>query len=140
MEEQTQGSIWYKISPDKKYRIYRNEYNNIFYYYVIVQQKNYDGTKVKFKLPVSFKRGVEVPNETDIIIKKGIENLRENKLDKYNPIHTIMITEFETVENEEKKEQEAYNDFRDNLEENKNNDDVYVDFGNEITLDEEEPF
>lgn len=109
--------IAYKIMPDKKYRVWRKEWNNNIYYNIMVSQTNYDGTVSKWYRPISFKKGVDVPNETDIIIKKAVENLRANKVDPYNPITSLMVLEFEIVENQEAKEQQAYADFRDNLEE-----------------------
>lgn len=109
--------IGYKIMANKPYRVWRKEWDNKVYYNIQVTQKNYDGTILKWYRPITFKKGVEVPNETDIIIKKAVENLRENKKDPFNPITSLMILEFETQVNQKAVEQQAYSDFRDSLEE-----------------------
>lgn len=118
MEEETRPKHPYKIMIGDKVRVYRKDFNGVTYYNVLISQKNYDGTSTRYYRPLNFKKGVEVPNETDIIIKDMYENLRPNKRDSYNPITALMITEFETVERQEQLEQEALADYRDNLEEN----------------------
>ena len=80
---------------------------------------------------IIFKKGVSVDNETDIKIISGIENIRDNsyvddKKKTYSPIFTYMITEFEICEREEQQIQQAYDNFRDNLNQNE--------------LDDEDPF
>lgn len=116
--EEKEPIIWRKIEPNRKYRIWRKDYNGSTYYNIQVTQKEYDGTESKYYIPVAFKKGISVDNQTDIKIIKGIENLRKNKLDQYNPIFSYMITEFEIIENEEQKEQQAYQKYQDTLNEN----------------------
>ena len=118
MQEEKKNKHPYKIMIGDKIRVFRKDYNGNTYYNVQITQKNYDGTVSKYYRPLTFKKGVEVANETDIIIKDMFENLRPNKKDSYNPITALMITEFDTVERQEQLEQEALADFRDNLEEN----------------------
>ena len=118
MEEEKKGKHPYKVMIGDKIRVFRKDYNGNTFYNVQITQKNYDGTVSKYYRPLTFKKGVEVANETDIIIKDMFENLRANKKDSYNPITALMITEFDTVERQEQLEQEALADFRDNLEEN----------------------
>lgn len=112
------AGISYKIMANRPYRVWRKEWNNKIYYNIQVSQTNYDGTISKWYRPITFKKGIEVPNETDIIIKKAVENLRPNAKDPYNPITALMILEFETVANQEQMEQQAYADYRANIEEN----------------------
>ena len=112
---------FHKLEVGQKIRVFKTVFNDKTYYKFQVTQKNYDGTSTKFYIPIQFKKGVEVDNETDIIPKKFVENLRENKKDPYSPVHYYQINEFETVENEEKMIQNAYDDFRDNLDENEMN-------------------
>jgi hypothetical protein len=114
------SGITYKIQPNKQYRLWRKDYNGRTFYNIEVRQKNYDGTTSKWYRPITFKNGVDLPNGVDIIIKGGIENLRNNKLDPYNPITAIMVTDFETKESQEILEQQAYDEFRDNLAEIEN--------------------
>lgn len=121
--EEEKGSIWHKIMPNHKYRIWRKDFNGNTFYNILVSQKEYDNTESKYYIPVSFKKGIEVANETDIIIKKAIENLRSNKNVEenkrpYAPIFSYMITEFEIVEREEQKQAQAYQKFQETLNEN----------------------
>lgn len=123
MEEEKESSIWYKVMPNHKYRVWRKDYNNQTFYNIMVQQKQYDNQVKKYYIPITFKKGIEVANETDIKIIKAIENIRENKLvdeknRAYYPVFSYMITEFETLEREEQTIQNAYDEFRDNLNEN----------------------
>lgn len=126
-EEEKKGSIWHKIMPNHKYRIWRKDFNGKTFYNILVSQKEYDNTESKYYIPVSFKKGIEVDNETDIIIIKAIENLRSNKNVEeskrpYAPIFSYMITEFEVVEREEQKQSQAYQKYQDILSENETED------------------
>lgn len=130
-QEENKKGIWRKIEEGKKYRIWRKDYNGQTFYNILVEQKQYDNTKKKYYIPVTFKKGVSVDNETDIKIISGIENIRDNsyvddKKKTYSPIFTYMITEFEICEREEQQIQQAYDNFRDNLNQNE--------------LDDEDPF
>jgi len=118
MEEEKKGKHPYKIMIGDKVRVFRKDYNGRTFYNVAITQNNYDGTKSTYYRPLTFKKGVEVANETDIIIRDMFENLRQNKKDPYNPITALMITEFDTIERQEQIQQEALADFRENLEEN----------------------
>lgn len=123
MEEEQKGSIWHKIMPNHKYRIWRKDFNGQTFYNILVTQKEYDNTESKYYIPVTFKKGVSVDNQTDIKIIKAIENLRSNKNveDKYKsyaPIFSYMITEFEIVERKEQQEAQAYQKFQETLNEN----------------------
>lgn len=123
MEEEKKGSIWYKIMPNKKYRIWRKDFNGQTFYNIRVSQKQYDDSTKYYYIPVTFKKGVEVPNETDIKIIKAIENIRENKnveekVRPYNGIMSYLITEFETVERQEQIESQALDEYNTTLEEN----------------------
>lgn len=118
MEENKEPTIFYKLMGGKKYRVWKNTYNDKNFYKIQVTQKQYDGQTNKFYKPVMFKRGVDIPNESDIIIEEGYENLRSNPKDPYNPISTIMITKYTLCEREEQIVQQAYDDFRENLDEN----------------------
>lgn len=118
MEEKKEPAIYYKLMANKKVRVFKSTWNDKDFYKIQVTQKNYDGTSDKFYKNVMFKKGVDLPNETDIIILEGYENLRKNPKDDYNPISTIMITKFEQLENQEQMVQDAYDEFRENLDEN----------------------
>lgn len=119
MEEKEYG--YHKLEVGQKIRVYKTTFNDKNFYKFQVTQKNYDGTSTKFYIPIQFKKGIEVANETDIIVHQFVENLRENKAYKYNPIHYYQINGFEEVENQEQTIQNAYDDFRGNLEDNEVN-------------------
>lgn len=109
---------FHKLEVGQKIRVFKTTWNDQNYYKFQVTQNNYDKTKSKFYINLQFKKGVDLPNETDIIVKQFVENLRENKNDKYNPIHYYQINDFETCENQEQAVQDAYDEFRENLDEN----------------------
>jgi len=108
----------YKVMIGDKIRVFRKDYNGKTFYNVAITQRNYDGTKSTYYRPITFKKGVEVMNETDIVIKDMFENLRHNKKDEYNPITALIITDFEVIERQELIEKKALADFRENLDEN----------------------
>ena len=123
MEESTEPKILRKIEPNRKYRIWRKDFNGKTFYNIMVSQKQYDDTELKYYIPINFKKGISVANETDIKIIKAIENLRENKKveekdQKYYPVFSYTITDFEIIENEEQKENEAYKKYQEKLNEN----------------------
>ena len=116
MEEEKQPVIFHKIEAGKKVRIFKNTYNDKNFYKIQITQTNYSTKeKEKFYEQVVFKRGVDLPNETDIIIKCAYENCRQNPKDPYNPIMYLNIIDFEQLESQEQLEEKAYDEFRDNL-------------------------
>lgn len=141
MEQEIQhpieGTINYKIMGGKKYRAYKSlNSNGQIFYKIQVKQKNYDNTTTNFYVDIKFKKGTEPKDITDtgvdIIIKKGFQNLFPNKNDKYNPISSIMITDYELVKREEEVKAEAYNDYHNATSDS----DVYSSFGEEVSIDE----
>ena len=120
MEEKNEYG-YHKLEVGQKIRVYKTTFNDKNFYKFQVTQVNYDKTKSKFYIPLQFKKGVEVDNESDIVVHQFVENLRENKADKYNPIHYYQINDFELVESQEKIVQDAYDDFRGNLDDNEVN-------------------
>lgn len=120
MEEKEEYKIYHKVEAGRKIRVFKNTYNDRDYYRVQVKQKNYDGTEDIFYVPLQFKKGVELDNQTDIIIKCAYENMRKNPKDEFNPIYYLVVTDFEIVEREEQVQAQAYKDFQDNLYANEN--------------------
>jgi len=116
--EETKEYGFHKLEIGQKIRVFKTTWNDKNYYKFQVVQNNYDKTKSKFYINLQFKKGVEIPNETDIIVKQFVENLRENQNDKYNPIHYYQINGFETCEDKEQETQDAYDEFRENLDNN----------------------
>lgn len=117
MEEQQELKITHKIEAGKKYRVFKNTVNDRDYYKIGISQKNYDGTKTQFYEGVTFKKGVELRNGSDIIIKSGFENCRINPADKYNPIFYLVITDFELCQNQEQIQEQALQDYRNGMDE-----------------------
>ena len=119
MEEKNEEfKIYHKIEPNRKIRVFKTTYNDKNYYRVQVTQKNYDNTEFKFYVNLQFKKGVELENQTDIIIKKAYENFRVNPKDAYNPIMYLMVTDYEIQERQEQLENQAYEKYQDTLNEN----------------------
>lgn len=131
--EDKEEYIGYKIDTKHNYKIYSQEYNGVKYYKIMIQKKNYDGTKTNFYKQVRFVK-CKGPDDGEIIkIKKGFEDVRENKNDRYNPIWELVIMEYEVVQNDAVDEKQAFAEFQNNL---KENEEGYADFGDvEITDD-----
>lgn len=131
--EDKEEYIGYKIDTKHNYKIYSQEYNGVKYYKIMIQKKNYDGTKTNFYKQVRFVK-CKGPDDGEIIkIKKGFEDVRENKNDRYNPIWELVIMEYEIVQNDAIDEKQAFAEFQNNL---KENEEGYADFGDvEITDD-----
>lgn len=131
-QEEKNPIIYHKIEAGKKIRVFKSTYQERTFYKVQVTQTNYDKTQDKFYIGVVFKKGVELNDPDgkgiDIIIKQAVENFRKNPKDEYNPIMYLMITEYEICEREEQVQQQAFDNFRDNLN------------ANEKELSDEDPF
>lgn len=102
----------YRTEVGDTVRIYRSEYNGRMFYKIMQPQKDGEGNTVKFYKEISFKKGVEVQDKTDIKILKMMENLRKNPKDPYHPISSLLILEFEIQENREQQKSNAQNDFQ----------------------------
>lgn len=116
-EKEEQYVIHHKIEPGRKYRVWKNTVNDVDYYRIGFTQKNYDGTSSQHYESVVFKKGVSLPNQSDIIIKEAYENVRTNPKDSYNPIHYLNITEFELQQSQEQITEAALNEYNETIEE-----------------------
>lgn len=117
MEEQKEYGF-HKLEIGQKIRVFKTTFNDKNFYKFQVSQKNYDGTTSKFYITLQFKKNVELQNQTDIVVHQFVENMRENKKDPYSPIHYYQINDFEIVESQEQIAQNAFDEFRENLDEN----------------------
>ena len=115
-EKEQQHKIIYKIMPDIPYRVFVSYFGDRKFYKIQINQKEYDGTITKYYKQVHFKKGIDLENETEIIIEEAYENLYENKKDKYNPISTLNIIKFRM--NNKQSEYKAINDYYQDLSEN----------------------
>ena len=122
MGEDNKDTIFHKLSAGKKIRVFKTVRNDKSFYKVQLTQKNYEGSVDKYYFDLQFKKGVELPDPTgkgiDIIIHKGYENFRNNENDKYHPILFYLVTDFEIIESKEQIMQNAFDEFRDNLDNN----------------------
>lgn len=109
---------YHKLEVGQKIRVFKSTFNDKNFYKFQVTQKNYEGSSSKFYINLQFLKGVDLPNETDIIVHQFVENLRENKADKYNPIHYYQINDFEVVERQEQIQQQAFDEYRESLDDN----------------------
>ena len=127
----------YKIDTIHNYKIFSQEYNGNKFYKVMIQKKNYDNTKTNFYKQIRFVK-CKAPEDGEIIrIKKGFEDVRENKNDKYNPIWEIVVMDYEVIQNDVVDEEKAYADFQNNL---KENEEEYAEFGDIQISDEDIAF
>lgn len=122
MENQDEEYIIYKISTKNWHKVYKTSFKGKDFYKLLIVQKKYDGTATSYYKPISFKKTLTPPQDGSVIrIKKGIENLYTNNIDKYNPISSILILDYELKENVEQKKENAYNEFSQTLAENEEN-------------------
>ena len=97
MGEEREYLSGYKILAGKKYKVNRIEHNGMVFYKIKVTQKDANGKQKYYDRIVNFRKNVNLPDKTMIIPIKFIENMRDNPKDKYNPIITLMILEFEDL-------------------------------------------
>lgn len=122
MENQKEEYIIYKVSTKNWHKVYKTSYNGKDFYKLLIVQEKYDGTTTSYYKPISFKKTLTPPQDGSVIrIKQGIENLYTNNKDKYNPISSILILDYELKENVEQKKENAYNEFSQTLAENEEN-------------------
>lgn len=117
MMTEEEEKIYRKIEAGKKYRVFRNDVGENAYYRISISQTKVDGSKERFYEKVTFKKGVVLDNQTDIIIKKAYENVMANTKDEYNPIFYLFITDFDIVERQEQIEQQALREFNNKMDE-----------------------
>ena len=87
------------ITSDKPEMIFRDDKGQYPRYSIGVSSKTPDGEWIKGYVPCKFKKGVEIENMTKILIKNSFYSV--SKGEKYNFV-SIMITDFEKVEEEKK--------------------------------------
>lgn len=108
MEEEKLPKRHYKIEEGDVITVFRTDMNGFTFYKAGLQKKMYDGTKKYFTKSLAFPKGTDIADKTRIKVLSFFEDVRENKNDKYNPIWSLMITEYEIVENDNT---EALNEF-----------------------------
>lgn len=94
MEEENKLYIKHKVQAGFNYTVYRNDRNGKSYYKICVTQKAFDGQETKHYIPVTFRKGVELPDKTKIKIKQAVENVYKKGFDT---ISTYMILDFDNL-------------------------------------------
>lgn len=99
--EENKDYIVHKVQAGYNYTVFKNENNGRAYYKIGIEQKQFDGQKIRGYMPVKFKKGVELEDKTRIKIKQGVENFYFKAEDTrhYNPIFYIQINDFEIIDN-----------------------------------------
>lgn len=100
--------------------MYRQDRSGFTFYKISVQKKLADGQKVYDYIPVTFKKGVELPDKTTIKIKQAFENIvyRKEDVKHWYPMLSIHINEFEIIDDKI----DAYNQ---SIQEDVNIDDLF---------------
>ena len=96
-----------RLTSDKEEMIFRKDINDKTFYNVALSNKLQDGTWEKGYITVQFKKGVELKNQTKILIKEAY--LKFYKKDKQT-IPYILICDFELPNNLEAMKQVAPNE------------------------------
>ena len=110
MVEET-GKVGYKIESGREYMVFRNEYNGNVFYKIQITGKNLDGTVKKAYKIVRFKGDVDIPDKTLIKINAGFEDFYFGK-DKFNAIYTVVITDFDVINDSHNVAREALESYK----------------------------
>lgn len=86
------------IQTDKMQMIFRRDYEDRTIYTMGLSKKKQDGTYEKAYIPVQFKKGVEIENQTNIYIKDAWLTFYKTK--DLRTIFYVFINEYTTVEQE----------------------------------------
>lgn len=122
-EQEKQPAIGYKIDGKHTYRVYKTENNGRVYYKVQIQKKNYDNTVTKGYRQLKFVQCEPPENEDIIKINSGFEDFY---VKGYDVISMIVVQDYEIIENPQKAEENAYNEYNQKLDE-VNIDDNFLD-------------
>lgn len=121
MIEEQQYKRHYKIEPGDIFYVKRRDINGYTFYKIAICKKKQDDTKEYFDKNIAFKKGTDIADGTKIRILDFFEDVRENKNDKYNPIWSIFITDFEIIE---ESNEDALSEFNQKIEESGITDDM----------------
>lgn len=100
-------------------RIFRREYNGRTYYSVGISKKDINtNTYTSEYMPVSFKKGVDIPNKTDIIIKNSFltfDKYKKEGEEKPTVIWKLFVMDYELKNELEFESFDSFEDTPDNL-------------------------
>lgn len=121
----------YKIRCGYYYPVYRQEYGGRIFYKMPVSKRMMDGTTISGYKTVVFRSKTKDCNIKDGSIIKPLrlwEDFYFKKDDKYNPVFTVVISDWEVKLDEEHQRAEAIDDYK-----------KTIDLQN-INIDDELPF
>ena len=100
-------------------RIFRREYNGKVYYSTGISKKDMNtNTYTSEYMPVSFKKGVDIPNKTDIIIKNSFltfDKYKKEGEEKPTVIWKLFVMDYELKNELEFESFDSFEDTPDNL-------------------------
>ena len=113
--ERVRDRNYYKVKCGFRYIVYRQEIGGYVFYRIPVEKKNVDGSKTKTYKQVAFRnkeKNCDIPNETYIIPLTIIEDFyfpkrSDGTPDKYHPVFTLVITDWEEAKTAEQREEET---------------------------------
>lgn len=100
-----------RIEAGREYVIKRMEFKGFVFYKIPIKQRRYDGTTAFFDYEIYFSEDPQLFSGDKIIIKKAIENFKDNKRDKYHFVPFLQIIEFEAIRKDESPVAEAYKEY-----------------------------
>lgn len=95
MEEEKKKQIMYKIMAGSTYTVNRVDYKSHTFYKIPVSKNNLDETTLESYKIISFADDVDIPDGTKIKINSGYESFYMK--DKFNAIFTVVVTDFDIV-------------------------------------------
>lgn len=112
--EEVKDGNGYKIKCGREYMVFRSEYQGKVFYKIQVTKKNYDDTKAQAYKTVKFASktlDTDIPDRTVIVIKNLFEDFYFKAGDKYNPIWTLVITDWDIIKTSQQTATEALETF-----------------------------
>lgn len=116
-QEEVKPKRYYKIEPGDKVKIKRTDFNGYTFYKVPLTKKNKNGVKETYEKTVVFPKDTDIPDGSYVRIKDFYEDMYFGKVDKYNPIWTIRVLDYELL-GDEINEETALSDYFSEVAEN----------------------
>lgn len=101
----------YKINENGIYKVKAKQWGDKVFYNICLTQKKYDGTKLIFYRQLSFYNCEPPENDDYIKIISGFESGYFSSKDPHAWITTLVVTEYEKVENPEVTKNEAISQY-----------------------------
>lgn len=118
MEEEIKPKRHYKIELGDTIRIKRTDFNGYTFYKVALPKKRANGNVEYFDKTITFPQGTDLPDGTLIIIKDFYEDVYLGRVDKFNPIWTLRILDYEVTDKEPINSELAIKDYLNKVDNN----------------------